>query len=219
LQEEITLVRPEPSDDAHWVDAATKRNPALAVQRHAVNVARAEVARQNAGHLPVLDAVFRVNNRDTGGALIGRGGTEVETRELVFRLSMPLYAGGSVSSSKREAIARFHSADQELTRLLRESRRLSRDAYWGVVNSIKRIEALSKVVSVQQSTLELRRAAYESRLETAISVLDAERDFYSAKRDLAQAKYDYLLSSLSLKALVGILTRDDLNLVNDWLQG
>ncbi|ANG63896.1 hypothetical protein A8C75_16370 [Marinobacterium aestuarii] len=218
LQDDIDLQPPQPADDQYWITAAMKNNPALVVQRHVVSVSRTEISRQNAGHFPTLDAVLRQNNRDTQGTLFG-GGSEVETQELMLRLSVPIYAGGSVSSKKREAVARYQSSEQELTRLLRESRRQSRDAYWGVMNAVKRTQALNKAVTAQQATLDLRRAAYKSRLETAISVLDAERDLYSAKRDLAQAKYDYLLNSLRLKALVGVLTQDDLNLVNDWLQG
>ncbi len=218
LQDTIDLQAPQPADDQHWIKAAMTNNPALVVQRHVVNVSRTEISRQKAGHYPTLDAVLQKNNRDTQGTLFG-GGSEVETQELMLRLSVPIYAGGSVSSKTREAEARYQSSEQELTRLLRESRRQSRDAYWGVMNAVKRTEALNKAVAAQQATLDLRRAAYKSRLETAISVLDAERDLYSAKRDLAQAKYDYLLNSLRLKALVGVLTQDDLNLVNDWLQG
>jgi outer membrane protein len=217
LKGEIDLQYPMPADDKHWIDAAMQNNPALVVQRYAVNVAKTEIARQNGGHFPTVDAVLRKNNRLTQGTLFG-GGSEVGTQEMMIRLSVPIYSGGSVSSKKREAVALYQSAEQELTRVLRESRRQSRDAYWGVVNAVKRIKALTKAVDAQQATLDLRRASYDSGLQTAISVLDAERDFYSAKRDLAQAKYDYLLNSLRLKAMVGILTRDDLSFVNGWLQ-
>lgn len=217
LQSEIDLQLPTPADEKHWLQAAMTNNPALITQREAVDVARREVNRQNAGHYPTLDAVFRNSEQETGGTLFG-GGSIVETEELMLRFNLPIYSGGSVSSQKREAVARYHSAEEELTRLLRESRRHSKESYWGVINAVKRVNALNKAVDAQQATLELRRAAYDAGLETAISVLDAERDLYSAKRDLSQAKYDYLLNGLRLKALVGVLTQDDLNLVNNWLE-
>ncbi len=218
LKEDIQLQRPHPENDQYWADAAAQYNPALVVQRHAVNVARREVARQNGGHFPSVDVVLRSGSQDTGGTLFG-GGSEVETRELMLRVSVPLYSGGAVSSKKRESWANFHSVEQQLTRLLLESRRQSKDAYWSVVNAIKRVQALNKAMAAQQATLELRRAAYESRLETAISVLDAERDLYSVKRNLAQAKYDYILNGLRLKALTGVLTKEELGQVNNWLDG
>lgn len=217
LRSEIDLVLPVPADERYWLKNAMTNNPALVAQREAVNVAQKEIKRQNAGHYPTLDAVFRNHNEDVGGSLFG-GASEVETQEMILRFNLPIYSGGSVSSQKRQAVARYHSAEQELTRIMRESRRQSRENYWGVVNSVKRVNAFKKAVEAQQATLDLRRAAYDARLETAISVLDAERDFYSAKRDLSRAKYDYLINGLRLKALVGVLTQDDLMLVNNWLQ-
>jgi outer membrane protein len=218
LQTEIDLALPVPAEERHWFENAMKNNPSLVTQREAVDVARQEVKRQGAGHYPTLDAVFRINDADTGQGLFG-GANEIETQELMLKFNLPIYSGGSVSSSKREAVARYHSEEEELTRVLRESRRQSRETYWGVVNAVKRVKALNKSVEAQQATLDLRRAAYDARLETAISVLDAERDLYSAKRDLSRAKYDYLINGLRLKALVGVLTQDDLVLVNNWLEG
>jgi outer membrane protein len=46
--------------------------------------------------------------------------------------------------------------------------------------------------------------------ETTLAVLDAERDLYSAKRDLARARYEFVLSRLMLKQAVGTLNLDDI---------
>ena len=40
-------------------------------------------------------------------------------------------------------------------------------------------------------------------------MLDAERDLYLIKRDHAQARYDYLVSTLRLKEAAGMLTSKD----------
>lgn len=218
LAAKIDLVSPDPASDEQWVTQAIENNPAVVVQRHAVEVARREVSRQNAGHFPTVDLVFRNTNQLTEGTLFG-GGSEVETQELMFRLNVPIYAGGSVSSKKREAVSRHSAAKSEMTRLVREVRRRTKEAYWNVTNAIKRVHALEKAVEAQEKTLSLRRVAFKARLETAISVLDAERDLLSAKRDLAQAKYDYLLNHLRLKSQVGALSEQDLLRVSGWLKG
>lgn len=217
LVDSVELESPSPDNDKYWIDMALKNNPAVVVQRHAVEASQMEIDRQNAGHYPTVDLIYRTTNQETQGTLFG-GGSNVETQEAMLRLNMPIYSGGSVSSAKREAIATSNSADSELTRLIRESRSLSREAFWGAQSAVVRVEALKKAVTSQEATLELRRVSYESGLETAISVLDAERDFYSAKRDLSQAKYDYFLNGLRLKALVGVLTEEDLKAVDSWLK-
>jgi len=48
-------------------------------------------------------------------------------------------------------------------------------------------------------------------------VLDASRDLYRAKRDLASARYDYLLNLLRLKQAAGTLSENDLAQINAWL--
>ncbi|NIR61802.1 MAG: type I secretion protein TolC, partial [Gammaproteobacteria bacterium] len=48
--------------------------------------------------------------------------------------------------------------------------------------------------------------------------LDAQRNLFAAQRDYAQARYDYLLSTLELKQAAGILAKDDLVRINRWLR-
>ena len=48
-------------------------------------------------------------------------------------------------------------------------------------------------------------------------MLNAQQLLFSARRDLAQSKYNYILSLLRLEAAIGELTQDDLVAVNQWL--
>ena len=47
-------------------------------------------------------------------------------------------------------------------------------------------------------------------MRTFLDVLNAEQQVLAARRDLASARYNYLLASLSLKAAVGSLSPADL---------
>jgi outer membrane protein len=47
-----------------------------------------------------------------------------------------------------------------------------------------------------------------------LDVLNATTQLAVTQRDLKRARYDFLLSGLSLKAAVGALTEDDLRAVN-----
>ena len=48
--------------------------------------------------------------------------------------------------------------------------------------------------------------------------MNAQQQLFSARRDLAQAKYNYIMSTLKLKASVGRLTEADVVAVNAWLE-
>ena len=217
LKENIVLEQPEPHDLQAWIDTAMESNPDIIIERYAVEIARHEQERQKAGHLPTLDVVARQNYRETGGTLFG-GGSEVKNRDILLRFSLPIYEGGMVSSRSRETAELYAKAKQDLEQKTRLVLRQTTGAYHGVISAISKVEALVHAVKSQQRTLKAKRAGFKSGLNTNIHVLDAERDLYQAKKDYAQARYEYLLNSLRLKKVTGNLTEQDLLAINNWLQ-
>lgn len=211
------LKMPEPADGEQWTQGAMDQNPALTAQRRAVEAASQEIQKQKAGHYPTLDLVLRKGQQDTGGSLFG-GGSNVNTTDITLRLNIPLYQGGAVSSKARQAAEMHSSAQAQLMQMTRVTQRKTRESYWQVVNAVTRVQALDKSVSAMEATLKLRRAAYDAGIGSTLSVLDAERDWSSGRMKLSQAKYDYVLNWLKLKALVGVLTENDIEQVNAWFQ-
>jgi outer membrane protein len=51
-------------------------------------------------------------------------------------------------------------------------------------------------------------------VRTSVDVLNAQQQVFQTRRDLQQARYNYLLSTLRLKAAAGALTEDDIVQVN-----
>jgi outer membrane protein len=217
LKTNLKLVYPEPRDPESWMQAAIEQNPRVLLQSRLVQISRHEVLLQKAGHMPTLDLTARLNNRDTEGSLFG-GGNEVETNDLLLRLSIPIYQGGIVSSRTRRSQQLHQKSQQDLTAMQRAVQRSARAAYHGIISAISKVNALAKSVSSQELALQSKQAGYRSGLFTTLDVLDAERDVYEAKRDYARARYEYLINSLSLKHSVGTLSEADLEAVNLLLQ-
>jgi outer membrane protein len=216
LQKDFPLKQPEPAEADHWVDAALEQNLEMEVQRKALEVSRLEIKIEKAGHYPTVDLKLRKNITDAGGTVFG-GGSKVDTGRVMLSFELPIYQGGSVNSKSRAASARYRRDNEEMTRLTRQVKRESRRNFSSIVNAIARVRALEKQVEAQESGLKLKRTGYKSALYSNLQVLDAERDLYSAKRDRARARYEYLLNSLRLRAIVGTLSEDDLLLLNRWL--
>jgi len=217
LRDTITLDRPQPNNMDHWVESALRQNLLLEARRHAVEVAQQEIGRQQAGHYPSADLVLTQNRKDTGGSLFG-GGSNVETGDVMLRISIPLYSGGLVSALSGEALKRYESAREDLERDARQTERQARAAFQGVTGGVTRVQALAQGVVSAESARELKVEGYKSGLETILQVLDAERDLYAAKRDSARARYDFLLNRLRLKQAVGTLSEADLDAINRMLQ-
>lgn len=210
LREEFPLEQPEPPDIDKWIESGLQQNLMLLARRHAVEVAQQEIGRQRAGHGPVFDLVATQNGKVTGGSLFG-GGSNVETTDVMVRLTIPVYSGGATEALSEEAVRRYQGALEDLERDVRQLERLTRAAFQGVTGGTIRIRALSQGVVSSLNARELKLEGYKSGLETIIQVLDAERDLYAAKRDSAKARYDYLLNRLRLKQAVGTLSEDDLS--------
>ena len=217
LRPEFSLARPDPAGIESWVETALAQNLSLRARDAAVEIAQQEVKRQRAGHYPSLNLLLSHNRRDAGSTLFG-GGSNVSTTDITLRLSVPLYEGGLTSAITREAAHRLEKSREELEQERRAVERATRASFDGVISGIGLVGALKQSVVSQESALESKDTGYKAGRFTLLAVLDAQRDLFLAKRDLAQSRYDYLLNLLKLKQAAGTLSEDDLGAVHDALQ-
>ena len=215
---ELELVEPTPAVAEDWVEKSRNNNPMVISKRHAIAVAWQEVRRQKGGHYPTLDMVFSLNDRETGGSLFG-GGSQVETEDLLLKLTIPIYAGGAVSSKVRESVELHNKAQDELKIEWRAAERETYSAFDGVVGSMIKVEALQSSVDAYELGLDAKQTAFESGVTSSLSVLDAQRDLFFARTDFSAARYDYLINTLRLKRAVGMLKEQDLQQINSMLSG
>src|SRR5699024_5307002 len=78
------------------------------------------------------------------------------------------------------------------------------------------IKARKQAIRSAESALEATQAGYDVGTRNIVEVLNAQRTLFAAQRDYANARYDYILSSLSLKALTGLLNEEDIIQVISW---
>ncbi|CAM2780800.1 TolC family outer membrane protein [Vibrio rarus] len=218
LGDELSLVKPDPYQVQTWIENAQKNNPTILAKQSALEAAREEIRSQQGGHYPELDLVASYNISETRGSLFG-GGSELETADVMIRLKVPIYAGGSVSSRVRETESLYEKSRNELEQSWRQTSRETRDAFTGVTSSISKVEALKKSVEAYESAVEFKEQSFESGVTTGVTVLDAVRDLFIARTEYSAARYDYLYNNLRLKRAVGTLTEFDLDQVNSSLQG
>ena len=217
LKDDLALIPPVPDDVELWKASALEGNLTFRTQAQVVEVARQEVYRLRAARLPVLDFLARGDRERNGGTLFG-GGSDIETANLLVRLSVPLYQGGMTSSRTREATYKYRAALEGFEGLRREVVRAVRSAFYGVKRAISRSKALKQAVDSQTLALKARQEGYRSGSFSIVDVLDAERDLFEVRRDHARARYDYILESLRLRLIVGTLSEDDLMMINAWLE-
>lgn len=217
LKDEIPFATPFPENMDHWTEAGLKQNLEILIQKTKAEIADKEVNRQKAAHYPTLDFEFDFNNKDTKGSLFG-GGSNTTNYDLMFKLNIPLYEGGLITSKTREAVNMHQSSLQGVTKQNRAAERKVRSTYNGIVSAITRVQAMKKSIDAQKLVVEAKEEGFKSGLYISLAVLDAVQDLYKYKKEYSQARTDYILNSLRLKHTVGTLKQEELNVVNAWLQ-
>ena len=217
LGEKLPLKLPEPNDMEQWVANAEQQNLQLRVQRAALDIAAQEVERNRGGRYPTLDLVASYSDNSAGGGSFG--GTDVSAAAVGLQLNLPVYAGGALASRVREALANQEKARQDAEDARRQVDLQTRQSFLGVNSGAAQVKALEQALVSNQSSLDSTKLGLEVGVRTGVDVLNAQQQLYSARRDLAQARYNYILSQLRLRAAVGTLGEPDLAQVNEWLVG
>ena len=217
LAAETPLVRPVPEESEEWIAVALVQNPNLRVVQKTKEDAQQVIALQKSGHYPSLDIVGEKNYTSQSDSSFG-GSSKVHQESVSIQFNLPIFEGGGVSSRVRQASHRLDEAMQNEEAQRRAVVRQSREAYNGVMSGISRVKALKQALVSGQKALESTEAGYEVGTRTTVDVLNVRRDLFRAKRNYANARYEYILSSLRLKQAAGTLNQNDLAQINTWLE-
>ena len=214
LAPDLPLLVPEPADIDAWVVRALEANRDLAVARLAAERAGTQVAVERGARWPSVDVVASGGAADTDQAL--REG-EVRSARIGVQATLPLYTGGRTGARVAQARASLDAATDRLLGAERLAAQRARDGYRGVVAGIARVRALRRALASTESSAASVEAGFRNGTRTSIDVLTALRDVFRARSDFANARYDYVLSSLRLKAAAGALDETDLEAIDRFL--
>jgi protease secretion system outer membrane protein len=189
-----------------WRRTAEERNPLLAAGRLAVENARLEIKRQKAGHMPTVDLVAGYS-RDDAASLQNYQQDSIN-RTVGVQVNIPIYQGGAISATTRQAAANLERSRAELdtqsNRIMVELRK----SYDLVENSVAMITALERAVASGKELMVATEKSVAGGVRINLDLLNAQQQLYTSQRDLAQARYSYLLGLLRLRADAGTLNPD-----------
>jgi outer membrane protein len=215
LREPLQLGEPKPNDIEAWVKSSQDSSYAIASARANLEITRQEVDRQRAGHLPTLDlsgSFSRATNPST--SVPGVIGVTANTSSIGLTLSIPIYSGGLIQSRVRAALANRDKAEQDLENTQRTIAQAVRTNFLNVTSGISQVRALEQALASTQSQLDSTILGRDVGVRTSVDVLNAQQAVFQTRRDLQQARYNFLLSNLRLKAASGTITDADIEEVN-----
>lgn len=199
-----------------WQEVAHASNLNIQIQQETVQVNEKDIEIARAGHYPTVDAVANYQDSYANGGQYGFGG-DLKTASIGVEVSVPLYQGGAVNSRIRQAAYTRQKALDDLQNALRQTSLETQRAYLNLNTSIAQVKALEQALKSSQSQLDSTKLGYEVGIRTSIDVLNAQQQFYSANRDLLQARYNYLVNIIRLKTASGIVSEADLQDIDQQL--
>jgi protease secretion system outer membrane protein len=191
-----------------WRALALQNNNELAAARLAVENARLEIARNKAGHAPRIDLVGVYSRGDNES--INTYGQNNVNRALGVQVNIPLYAGGAVNATTRQAVANHERAKADLDARTSKVLVELRKAHSLVLSSVRKIDALVKAVESNRLLMTATEQSIKGGVRINLDLLNAQQQLYTSQRDLAQARYAYLLGVLRLRAAAGTLGDGDI---------
>lgn len=195
------------------IEQAQTENLALLANRIAADISKNKIKLAEAGHLPSLsfeanynysDTGYENNNPDIDGSAWNAG----------INLAVPLYTGGNLSSKVKQAQFDFIASSEDLEATYRSVVKEVRAQHNNINASIGALRAYEQSVISAKAALEAAEAGFDVGTRTIVDVLDNTRRLYDANRNLANARYDYVLSVLQLKQAVGTLSEQDILDIN-----
>ncbi len=203
----------------YWLKTAEENNLTLQAQMIAKEIAKEQITLAQTGHEPTLDLVGSLGTQYTDykeNSVAKQDGT-TNSGVIGLEFNMPLYSGGAVSSRVEQAKLNYIAASEALENTHRTIQNNLNSQYNNINAAIGTVKAYQQGVKSAESALKATEAGYQVGTRTIVDVLDATKNLYNAKSSLSEARYKYIMSWINLRYTSGLLSEEDINLINSGL--
>ena len=217
-----------PSQASDWVRMAEADNASLKLAQLNYEVAKLTTSEKRAGHLPTVGLtagyVRSHAQQNFSNALVCRDGqcqivsgdsrANTNGGSIAVTVTVPLFAGYAIENRVKEAVLLEEKARNDFETAHSAATLGTRTAFLGAQSGSAQVKALEAAEVSSKLALEATELGYKVGVKVNIDVLNAQSQLYQTRRDLAKARYDYLLATLKLRQAAGQLKADDLLAIN-----
>ncbi len=215
LRTPVVLSDLMPANVDQWVQDSNANHPGIQQLEVALDVAKLETTKAEAGHKPTLDLTGSLTTSNTnGGSSSGVTDTRANVATVGLSFNLPLFAGYATQNRIKETIALEDKARTDLEATRRAVAQGTRTAFFGVQSGLGQVKALEAAEASSQSALDANKLGYQVGVRINIDVLNSQSQLFDTKAKLAKARYDVLVGGLKLRQAAGTLKADDLQPIN-----
>ncbi|MBP6780831.1 MAG: TolC family outer membrane protein, partial [Ottowia sp.] len=197
-EKRLPLLPPEPADVAEWIRLAEASSPEVRALQARLNAAKAEISKARGGHYPTIDAVAQISK--SGSENVTSPSSSYTNHLIGLQVNIPLFAGGYVNSTVRQAIAEQIRAEENLEATRRDLAVHVHREHRSVTEGVLKVRALEQAVRSAQQLVTSSKRSFEAGSRTMVDVLNAEQQLQTTLRNRAEARYLYLVTRVRLPA-------------------
>ena len=221
LSEEFPISIDPNQNIESWVASALENNLSVIAARFGVKALEADYKAKHSGHYPTLTLTAGINdttldNYKLSGSV--NGTSEAEESNIALNFNLPLYSGGATHAASKRSRYLAEQARHQLTAAQRAAEIQTRSEYINLRTNVQTVASLQQNIISRESALEATREGYNVGTRNIVEVLDAERNYFTALRDHASARFDFVISSLKVRQAAGTLHEKDLENINNYLE-
>ncbi len=194
---------------------AQQSSPLILAEQQAVEAADNDLISQHARHLPSVDLQLQYYNTDNG--FQNSQTPVIDTKVAAINVTIPLFSGGSTYQRAAEAAKQLEISKQRKISLLRSVEKETRDAFLSANASVRRIAASEKALKTATKAREAMEKGFKFGMQSIGDVLVSQAREYSARKDLRDVKYTYILNRIRFQRAIGTLNHQSLDEINQWL--
>ena len=207
---------PRPHDISYWVEYALEHNSEVQAAKQEIRIAKEQVRKNRAARYPTIELVAsRTFSESDNNYSIG---TQYDTYGVTLQMSLPIYSGGYVSASVRQASAQFWAAGERKNLTERTVTADVRKYYNGILSSIAQVNAYEQAVKSSEIALIGTQKGFQAGLRSNVDVLNAQAKLFENKRNFAKAQYQYIMNLAMFKQVTGTLSESDMDMINGWMK-
>jgi outer membrane protein len=218
LADSFKATAPDAQSSQDWVDLAVENNFQLRVAELGKDAAYSQARAAAMARLPKVtgNASYFDSDNAVSSPFMSYDSLN-KGHQFAVSVTMPIWLGGGVDASRRQAKQQAIAAEESYLAAKRNTVQSARSQHQLVVTNGARVKARKQAITSADSALQATQAGYEVGTRTIIDVLAAQRTVYQAKRNYANARYDFILSMMGLKEVTGQLSPDDIYQLNGQL--
>lgn len=206
---------PVPGTESQWVADSVATNPALLALESSVAAAKRLIDSSKAEHIPTVALAGSQTYSDQG--YDNRPAPAYRVGTIGVEVNIPIFEGGRVQASVREATAKHGMALEQYESTRREIEGKVRSAFLSAQASNARIASTGEEVRALERVVEAQQRSFEFGVTTVLDVLIARRRLIKSRSDHAKARYDYIRDLTVLRVQSGALNRMNIEEIDSWL--